>query len=297
MSLWGEITSGEVLKAAIVKDVMYKESATLSIGTKIFAPKPWPNLDAKWAFPLEVDGEFPVPEGAVARRARVEWVEWGAVMEMAEFRFMLTDFAVARQLAQHTYNVMVQRGAEYFADKQDEQILDGIYGGAGATTVTVGAGNEWDDNAVSADIEGDIMDAWGYLIDESNIRIEDMRNVCLIYPAKIDGRLRGLSLINNIHQSLMDYVGKSFGFTFYPTRYYHESSSVGIQDDAVLMVQGDRTGLHGVYSGGAIPLAETERVFGRGMDYLTKKLFFTKIEPDTQSDPTSDRICKIANVI
>jgi len=298
LQLEGEITSDDVLRAEIVKQVMYKESDLLSVGTKILPPKPWKTLDAQWAFPLEVDGEFPVPEGAVARRSSpVEWVHFGATMEMAEFRFMLTDFAKARGQENLTYETMVKRGAEYFAECQDHQILDALYAGAGATTVTVSSGNEWDSNAATTDIEGDIMAAWNYIVDESNVRLEEMRNVCLVYPAKVDGYLRSLKMIGNVNQSLMTYLNKSFGFTFYPTRYYDETGSTGIQDDALLIVKGDKTGIHGVYSGNDIPLSETWRVNGVGQEFLTKKLFFTKIQPESASDATSNRICKIANVI
>jgi hypothetical protein len=294
---YGEITSAEVLRANIAKEVMWKDSDLMAIGTQILPPVSWPTLEAQWAFPLEVDGEFPVPEGAIASRKRVDWVHFGAIMEMSEFRWMITDFARARQLANYTENAMMRRGAEYFAECQDGQIIDALYAGAGATDVTVTSGNEWDTNAATADIEQDIMDAWGYIVDESNIKLNEMRNVCIVYPAKVDAKLRGLSMINNIQQSLMQYLGNSFGFSFYPTRDYHETSALGIQDDALMIVKGEKTGIHGVYSGGDIPMSEVERVFGRGTDYLAKKLFFTKIAPESDSVTTSYRICKIANVI
>lgn len=295
--VYGEITSGDVLKASIAKEVMWKDSDLMAIGTQILPPTPWPNLDAQWAFPLEVDGEYPVPEGAIASRKRVEWVHFGAVMEMAEFRWMITDHAKARQLENYTMSTMMKRGAEYFAEKEDQQILDALYAGAGATAVTVGAGNEWDTNAATRDIEGDIMDAVGYVVDESNIRLNEIRNMCIVYPAKVYSRLNELSMINNITQSLQKYMESSHGLSFYPTRYYHETSSTGIEDDALVIVKGEKTGIHGYYSGSDIPLSEVERVFGRGMDYLTKKLFFSKIVPEDEDTTTSYRICKISNVI
>ena len=294
----GEITSDDVLRSNIVKQVLYKESALMSIGTAIIPETKWPTLDAKWTFSTEVDGEFPVPEGAIALRSKpVEWVQWGATMQMAEYRFMITDFAKARMMQNIQFNDQVQRGAEYFAEKQDYQILDALYTGAGATSVTVGAGNEWDANASTTDIEGDLMSAWNYLVDESNIKLKDMGNVSIVYPAKVDGYLRGLKMIGNVNQSMMTYLKKSFGWSFYPTRYYNETTSVGIQDDALMIVAGNKTARHGVYNGNAIPLSETWRVHGRGTEFLTKKLFFTKIQPESSSVTTSYRICKIANVI
>jgi hypothetical protein len=296
----GEISSREGLMAVIARSVMYKDSDLLAVGTKIIPPQPWPTLDAQWAFPLEVDGEFPVPEGAIASRSRPVYVHFGARMEMAEFRWMITDFHKARQLENWTQVHMQRRGSEYFARCQDQQIINTLYAGAGATAVTVAAGNEWDTNAATVDIEGDIMEAWQNILDESNVSLDEISEVCILYPAKVDARLRGLRLINNIQRSFMDYMGKSFGFSFYPTRLYHETATTaaaGIQDDALMIVKGPDTAIHGVYSGADIPLAESERVMGRGDDYLVKKLFFTRVVPETATVTGSYRICPIRNVI
>ncbi len=293
----GEITSNEIAKADIAKTYIWRASAEMSPGVKLFGEANWPTIDAKWAFPLEVDGEFPVPEGAVARRARIQYVEFGAVMEMAEFRWMITDWAKARAMEMKTHTDMQRRGAEYIAKCQNRQILDALYAGAGATTVTVGAGSEWDTNAAGVDIEGDILDAWGYIIDESNCTEDEMKQIGLIYPAKVAGKLKTLRLIENVQQTLEKYLGSSLDLTLHPTRYYNETTSVGIQDDAVLFIKGEYTLRHAAYRGDAIPMSEVVRVFGRGVDYLVKKMFFSKVEPDTQTDATSDRICKIANVI
>lgn len=298
IQLEGEITSDEVLRANIIKQALYKRSNLIATGTQILSPKPWKTLDAKWSFPTEVDGEFPVPEGAIAARSKpVEWVEWGGSMQMAEFRFMLTDFAKARQQEQLTYTAMVKRGSEYFAEVEDSQILDALYAGAGATTVTIAAGDEWDAAGVGTDPEANISEAWNNILDQSNVPLEEIKNVALIYPAKVDATLRGLKLIGNIQQSLMKYIGDSYGFSFHPTRYYDETGATKLQDDALMVVKGDETGIHGVYDGQAIPLSETWRVEGRGQEILTKKLFFTKIQPESQTVATSYRICKIANVI
>jgi len=297
ISLEGEITSDDVIKAEIIKQALYKQSNLLSVGTKILPPKPWAQLDAKWTFPTEVDGEFPVPEGAVAMRSRpVQQVEWGAVMQMAEFRFAITDWAKARQQANLTVQQMIKRGAEWFQECEDSQILDAIYARVG-NTVSVSPGNEWDAAGVSTDPEKDIMDAWAEILDHSNIGLEDMKNVALVYPAKVDNVLRGLKLIGNIQTSLMSYLKGSYGFTFLPTRYYDEAGSTKLQDDALLVVSGDATGIHGVYSGGAIPLSETWRENGRGQEFLTKKLFFTAMQPESTSVTNSYRVVKIANVI
>ena len=290
----GEITSKDIQKAELAKTYIWRKSSELTPGLKMFNEESFPSIDAKWAFPLEVDGEFPVPEGAVARRKRVSYVEFGASMEMAEFRYMVTDWAAARGLEAMTHRDMQRCGSEYIAKCQNRQIIDALYAGAGATGVT--ATDEWNSSSAIEDIAGDITDAWNYIVDESNVDPED-QPMYLVYPTLVAGQFKTLRSIENIQQNLQKYLSSSLNLKFFPTRYYHASSSIGIQDDALLVVPGDNTLMHKVYNGSQMPMSEVERVFGRGKDFLIKKMFFSKVEPDTQADVTTDLICKISGVI
>ncbi len=290
----GEITSRDIQMADIAKTYIWRKSAELTPGLKMFKEEGFPSIDAKWAFPLEVDGEFPVPEGAVARRKRIEYVQFGATMEMAEFRYMITDWAAARGLTAMTHRDMQRRAAEYIAKCQNRQIVDTLYAGAGATGVT--AADTWDSNSAVEDIAGDIVDAWNYIVDESNVDPE-AQPMYLVYPTKCAGQFKALRYINNVQQNLQTYLTATLGIMFMPTRYYHASSSIGIRDDAMLVVPGSNTMMHKYYTGGQMPMSEVERVFGRGKDFLIKKMFFSKIEPDTQSDATTDRISIISDVL
>jgi len=292
----GAITSKEVERAQLAKTYMWRKSAELTPGLKFFPEQEWPTIDAKWVFPLEVDGDFPVPEGAIAKRVRVDNVEFGASMEMAEFRWMITDWAKARALGSWTQTTMQKRGAEYLAKCQNRQIIDALYAGAGATTVTVGAGNEWDANGPNMDIANDIISAWNYILDESNVDTE-IPVIGLVYPTKVAGVFKTPKLLDNVMTNLKKYLGESIGLVAMPTRYYNESTAVGIQDDAIVFVPGEETLIHAAYRGNAVPMAEVQRVFGVGDEYIVKKMFFSKVQPDSQTDATSDRICKIANVI
>jgi len=290
-----EITVDDVVKADLAKRLMYKRTTLLSVGEKIIPVRNMPEFAEKWYFPdLEtVKGEFPVPEGAVAALSpSVEWAEFGIKVEIAEFRFMITDLAKARGQDNWQYEAMVKAGSSWFANCVDKQILDTLYAGAGIThTITT----PWDEPA--ADPEGDIMTAYGKLLDQSNIGLEEIKSVCIVYPAKVDHVLRALKMIGNIQTSLMDYMTNSFGFMFYPTRYYDEVGTTKLQDDGLIVVNSEETGVHLKYTGGAIPLAENHRIIGRGQEYIVKQIFGTKVIPHSKTVTTSKRIVKLDNVI
>jgi len=294
-----EITTDDILKADIAKEVMWKKSSLLSVGEKILPVRNTTNLEVKhYWFDIEnVSGEFPVAETAVSARAPpADYVEFNVRMQMAAYRWMITYFAKARQLGNYQMEAQIRAGAEFFRRCVDHQILDAVYAGA-ANTVTVPSGEEWDSGSASADPAGDIEEAIGVLIDKSNWDpAGGDGTLCLVYPSKVDGVLRGLRMINNIQQSLQQYFKQSIGLQFYPTRYYSETGTTGIQDDAILLVNSPETGIHYKYTGTAIPMAQTfER--DRGIEYITRKIFGTVIVPKSSGATTSNRIVKIANVI
>lgn len=294
-----EIGSDEVIKRDLVKNVMYKRSNLLSVGLKVMPQENTDQLEEKLYVyrPSEISGEFPVPENAISARAKpVEYHSTDFYMQMAEFRFMITHWARARGRENWAFDAQTRAGSDYFARCIDQQIIDAIYAGAGATAVTVDAGSEWNSGDPTANPEKDIMNAWNNMFDESNMNIEEMGQVALVYPAKVDATLRGLRMIGNINQSLMQYLKNAYGFNFWPTRFYHASSAIGIQDDALLIVNSRDMGVHKVFTGSVIPLTYVNHL-DRGDEYVTRKIFGTKIMPETGSVSTNYRICKIANVV
>lgn len=295
-----EITSDDVIKKDVIKKMMYKRSSLISVGEKILPIVNQTTLEETWYIPdtESVGGEFPVPDGATAKRsAPVQWYPYGIYMQIAEYRYMITYMAKARGRENWQHDVQVRAGSDFFRRCIDEQILDAVYAGAGATDVDVAVGNEWDVNGANMDVEGDIMKAWETIVDESNVAEEEMGEVWVIYPTKVDSKLRGLKLIGNISRSLKDYLKGSFSFNFATTRYYDETGTTKMQDDAIMIVKSRETGVHVKYTGGVIPLSETDKISGRGMEYLVKQIFGTKIVPESGTVTTNPRICLIKNVI
>lgn len=295
-----EVTTDDVLKADIYKEVIWKRSSLISVGEKIVPVFNTAHFEQKlyWTDIEAIQGEFPVSEEATsAKAAPAPWAEFAVRMQMAEYRWLISFWAKARQLENSQNEAMLRGGAEWFRRCLDSQILDALYAGAGATAVTIGAGDEWDSGSASMDPEKNIIDAFNNIVSESNLDIEaEMATVCLVFPAKVDATLRSLKMIGNVQQSLMQYFKNTYGFQFFPTRYYDETGTTKLQDDALMVIKSPETARHYKYTGGAIPLAKTKE-HDRGSEYITRAIFGTVVVPSASGVTTSKRICKIANVI
>jgi hypothetical protein len=198
----------------------------------------------------------------------------------------MTDESIIRGVDQLQNRMSMTRATEAMVKKQDAEIIAAIIAGA-TLTVPVGVGSEWD--TAAGDPESDIVDARQEIMDHSNISSAEIRNLALLVGTNISGVLLKQMMINNVVTRLSDYLQTSFGITLYETRDAH------LIDTAVLMVIGEQTGVHGVYTGGAVPLVEETRIPGVGTEYLVTKYFKSKIAPDSSTVATSSRICTLTN--
>ena len=85
-----ETTSDIAFKREIVKEYVYKASALLATGTKIFPEEFSDNIVFDVSFPGEVTGEFPVPEGSRAGRESVTWTPYKWYAKKAQASMMIT---------------------------------------------------------------------------------------------------------------------------------------------------------------------------------------------------------------
>jgi len=283
--LQSETTSDDVIRKEIVRQVIYKEADLLAVGTKVVPTKNFGDLDIKFSFPETMSSEYPVPEGSIAERRRIKWVDYNMTLEKGQCRWTITDEAVLRQLENYQMEFSRRRASEALAREKDEEILDAVLNGAG-NTITIASGNEWD--AAGGAPEDDIVNAITKILDTSNILEADIKNMALVVPTSVWAQITKLQTIHNIQQSFREYFEKSYDMKFYPTRYY--------KDDAVLLVVGDQTAIHGVLQTNRIPLVEEERLKGRGREYVITQFFKTKVTPESATKTTSNRICRIKNV-
>lgn len=284
--LMGEATSDTAIKREIVKQIIYKASDLIAVGTKVLPVKNLNVLDVKFTYPTEMAAEYPVPEGRRAFLEEIEWPEFGYSLKKGQARFRITTEARIRGIdnAQQTYSM--RRCAEAIAKKQDEEILDAIIAGAGQT-VTIASGNEWD--TANGDPEKDIVDARQLIVDNSNVTDAELNRLCLIVGTNVSSELLKLQLIGNVQTALRDYLKTAFNITMFETR------DADFADIAILLVNSDNTGQHGIFTGPLPELVVDYPVHGVGREWLVTKFFATKIMPESTTQTTSNRIVKISN--
>lgn len=291
------MTSDTVIQRDIEREVIYRKADLLAVGTKLLPMRNFSVLDVKFEFPSEFEGEYPVPEGAMAKLEKIIWTPFDMSLEKCQVHYLITDEAKARQLDDYQRKTGIKRAAEAMAKKMDYHIIDTVVAGAYATnTVTVAAGDEWNSGGAGVDIDGNIADAIGNILDNSNISLEDLSNVNMVVPSTVWKEFKKLKLIGNVQQKLMDYFKSTHGLGIYPSRYW---DTVGLEDDAYITVHSDDTGLVGSFNPPAnlgIPLTEQRRKFGTAEEFLFTRWFKAKIQPYSDSETTSRLIAKIANV-
>jgi hypothetical protein len=294
------MTSDQVIKRDIQREVIYRKADLLSVGTKLLPLRNFGVLDVKFEFPSEMEGKYPIPEGSMAMLEGIVWTPFNMSMEKAQVHYLITDEAKARQLENYQRQTGMKRASEALAKIMDFNILDTIVAGANTDNlVTVPAGEEWNSGGADVDIDGNVTDAVNNILDNSNVSLDDITHVNMVIPTKVWGQMRKLRLIGNVQQKLEDYFKTQWGMGIYPTRHYHISSAIGIGDDAFVVIHSDDAGVVGSFEPGAgmsIPLTEERRAFGTGDEFLFTRWFKTKIQPFSSVVATSKLIAKIANV-
>lgn len=287
----GETTSDDVVKANVVREIIFKQSDLISVGTDIIPQRTFGSLDVDFSYPGEIDGEYPVGENSTVDRERVVWNDFDLELQQAEARFMITDIARVRQQGTIQNEMSMRRAAEAIAKKKDENILDTLSSGAPSattTTLTRSSDEGWDQ--ANGDPESDIVQTWNDIFENSNVNEDDVENTVVVAPSSVFGELNTLQLINNVQQRLRDYLSDSYGIDIRFSRLLDDDN------DALVVVGGNQTAIHGVLESDEIQDVETQRVFGRGEDTLVKQFFNTAVVEDEGLTDQSYRIGKVENV-
>jgi len=289
-----DITSDVVIKREVLREVIWRAANFLSVGVKIIPEQVINVLDVKYHLPSDITVEHGIPEGAAGKRSEViDWTTFTVSLEKAEGSIAITDEAKARQLDQEQMNMQRRKLAEAFAMAKDENILKALLDGAySANTVAVASGSEWDSGSATADPEKDIIDAWGNILKNARISVEELKNCFLVVPAKVWPELQKLYLIGNIQQRLSDYLKTAIGLTVFPTKLSEYA------DTALLGISGELTAKHLVAGPGTPGLVMSEeKREGTTTLYTIRQYYQTKVVPESKTDPTNARLAKITNVV
>lgn len=295
MANYGQQMPEANIKKDLIRKILYYNADLLSIGTKVSPTMQLADLDIKFDYPSDLSGQYPVADDAIGAREKVTWNQFSLALKKAHIHYFITDSAKLRNVAGTQNVINARKGAEALAKLKDEEILERIYAGAGATSVAASA--VW--TGSSADPEVDVMSAWTNVLHESNVTREELKKLALLVPTEAMAYINKLTLIGNVQRTVQDYLKTAYGITVYPTR--SEQLGASASTDAILMVEGDMTSRHGVLSARAaaasgVPLVEKVRVEGSGDDYLVTQWFRTVIMDDASGTNTTYRICKITDV-
>lgn len=293
----GMQTTSTIRQKLVAEKLLYQNSQLLAIGTKLLAPEGHDDLEFRFTIPGTMDYEYNVPEGVgPTEQEHVEHTPIGGRIQKGFISWGQTIEAGIRGNVQQQ-NAITQREAEVaVATAIDDHILTALDTGAGATAIAVETESKWDGSGIhSPDIAGDVAAMYNNIFAESNVQVEEMRNLALVVPAALYGTTITVSEIANIVQSLSDYWQTSFGLTVYPTR----DTTFGT--NAMLMVKGAQTGFFAYLKPSAIRKAGhqstwLEQKVGVGWIYTSVQFWGAFIIPYPNTGTTTTRIGKITGV-
>lgn len=283
----GAYTSTDVLKKQYIEKIAQKASDLMAVGTKVVHTEGFDDLHVEYSYAGEVTGHYPVAEGVGASDEKMKWKTFKLELEKGIYSMSWTKESVIRGVSKVQQRQAMARMAEAMAKDKDYNIIDTLVSGNGSTDVPVNASKKW--NLSAADIDKDVMDAWGNILNESNVQDHELSNVGLLVPAKCGGYLKRSTMIGNIDRSWEVYLKDQWGITIHPTR--------RLTTDAILMVKGEKTATHGYYTGGKVPTVELKQNHGVGSTYTLTTWFGTAINQDKNLTNQSYRIVKITGVL
>lgn len=293
-------SSDIAIKRELIREVLYKEAAWLSLTREAVPVQDFDGIDVKFSYPTEMSGQYPVAENAKAGvSAPMEAVDFEMTLQQGEVRYYITDYAKLRQLGNYQTEFSRRRAAEKLAELKDMNILQALYGSGGANSGNdASATAAWDTypTATGVQIAGDIAAAIGRIMQNSNVQLFELRNLVMLVPAEVYGVLLAPVEIENIRQSLASYFGQQYGLKIFPTR-TGVNTTYDYHLDAMVFVNSPNTLIHGVLRAGApVPLVEENRVAGRGTEYLIRQFFNTKVVPHSAAVVSTYRAARIKDV-
>ncbi len=211
-----------------------------------------------------------------------------------KFEYFVSDGAKTR-VAVDTYATDGTRMAmNFFGAVRTYRALTALAAG-NATGNTASATAAW--NTAGADVEGDIVAGIEKIVDTTGATPETS-SFGLIYPAD---RLRGiaqLALINNVQQSMKEYLGKIWNIEFIPYSPYKNAdgseyldvknltASDALSTNAILYIKGDTTLRNYNYNPSDIPMVETSRVHDAGYRTTLRHCYGSVVVPKYDASTT-----------
>lgn len=294
----GDTTRDQVLKEEIVREILYTESGSISVGTELVDVQEMPRRKVSFTYPGEMSATYPVAPDTVADKQRITWEEFSLDLQRGHIRYGIADETKLAGMADLQMDTTQERASEALARQKDAEILSTLRDGAYSENVETYGSSHWnsEDFSQSELIDG-LFDLWRKIIINAPVQSLDTFNMGVVLPAEVYTEVNKLELVNNVQQQIEDYLGRAFGFSIYPHKVgMHPDDPVDLQDTAIMVIPGSDTAIHGelsaeTASAQGVPLVESQREFGKGEDYLVSQWFGTGImSHESQEEGASPRI-------
>ncbi len=245
-------------------------------------------------------GEYPVPPESIAGREVITWSKVETTLEMGEVRYFISDESKLRELRNWQENVSVRRAAEAMAAQMDLHVLQKLYNGKSPGNERTATAT-WDGTATATQIANDLAVAIGNIVANSRLPESKLNNFVCVVPAKAWTGITQLGTINNTIVRLDEYVNKSYGVRFIPTR----QNVFNSKTSALLLPTADEdTAFIGRFRGTReIPGSESQRIPNRGTEFFIRQWWKCRVMPEPAGavsdlvDATSTRIAEIKSIL
>lgn len=275
-----------IIKPDLIKEIVFLRAEELMEGSRAVPISPMNALELKLQMPklTRFDPEE-VAEGALSAYQMLEWFTSTNTMKKEQTRVLVTDEAKARQQEDIQTRTSIELAARGLAWSRDTDIFTTL--GTGAAT-SVAATGYWD-TVDSADVLTDVANAIQYILTNSYMTEKDMSNLKVFYPLGLTGHLaRPLGEGYFPGTTVKRFVQDEYNVEFVGTRQ--------LTTTALLVVSGEETARHIVYSGSDIPSVEYQRLPLQGDVYGIQQYYKTFIMPEEEDGTTNKGIYKITGV-
>ena len=306
LTQFGQITFDEVVNLNVKRELIILKSTHLSVAEKIIVSKTQDTLESQiFATDSAVESHYPVNADSNALPPRAEPVKFDSIdvnLAMAMTRWSIRDTAKLRGAWQWTEQATIRAAAKSMAAQEDNHVLSTLKAAIPSSNV-IAASNKWNTN--SADIESNIADAIGKIVEFSDIdtvELEKEQVFAVVLPAKIFNDIKKLKLIRNINDTIKNFTEKEFGVRFFYSRKPRNDptfASWPIETQALILpMQSEEVGFLGTFNGGNVVPSQKVIETAVGQDVIQRRWFkYTVIpQPFDGSTLTNALLARIDNV-
>lgn len=218
----GEITFDNVVKLNITRELIDTKTTHLAVADRILVQDPMTELNKQlFATDSWVSAKYPVQSDSDATVARTPPADFNKIdvsLSLAIARWAIRDSAKIEGAWDWNQRMTVREVGRKLAAIRDEHALSNLKTGVPSGN-KITASNKWSENA--ADIEGDIAEAVGKIVDNSDIDTAELENnqvFAVVLPAKIWHTIQKLQLIRNINDTIKRFTEQEFSVRFFFSR-------------------------------------------------------------------------------